>query len=63
MNMQLSLGRNELRRLAKMVINDLDTADKQALDEILWRLAKQANICDDEGNLKLVGETLLDNTL
>jgi len=59
MEIKLNLDKSELTRLAKMVINDTDTADKQALNYILRTIAEKANICDDEGNLKLVGKTLL----
>lgn len=51
MNITLTLNSDDLRRLEKLVIKDTDTADKHALEGILWEIANKAGICDDSGNL------------
>ncbi len=51
MNITLNIGQDEIHRLTKMVIKDTDTADKQALEYLLWQIAEKAGVCDSEGNL------------
>lgn len=51
MKVTLTLDSGDLKSLRKMVEGDTDTADKQALRWLLWNMAEQAGLCDEDGNL------------
>ena len=50
MEIKINVTEDMKRRLEKLVIKDTDTADKHALEGILWDIARQVGVCDDEGN-------------
>ena len=50
MQVTINLDSDLVNRLKKLVNNDLDTADKNALDGFLWELAQKAGLCDENGN-------------
>lgn len=45
MNITLTLNSDDLRRLEKLVIKDTDTADKHALEGILWEILYPVSSC------------------
>jgi hypothetical protein len=50
---KLKITEDMIRRLTRLVQGDTDSADKNALQGILWDIAEQCGICDEHGNPKV----------
>lgn len=50
---KIEITEDMVRRLVRMVQNDTDSADKKALQGVLWEIAEKAGIVDENGNLKI----------
>jgi len=53
MKVTLDLSLSQIKDLAQLVIRDSDTANKQGQEYILWQIAEQIGLCDEDGNPSL----------
>ena len=48
----LTLTPDQIKSLTRMVMGDEDSADKNSNRFMLWNIAEEAGIIDNQGNLK-----------